>query len=434
MKRWTELISGSAAVIGGIALTAWIFCMGGIDFQFNEMHLNLVYLTLFSLAVYYMDCFLCSRGLSLGIYAFIQLIFAGAGVALFLFCARLDPAKASTVGISAAVYAANILAAAYIAALPVGRGSLTIRFDCLVLMLAILLLLDNYKSFLMTHTAAAACLIAAAATLAALAAQRAEREETKNTAVGNKRAGRIALAAATAAVAAAAALVLAAASGGMSWAAQKGLQFIKWCAAAVKNAAKFIMGVLERILRWLAQFINTDAAQPGIAVSDQDAPGMGFEGAESALPPYMLYIFLGVVVLLLAFVLFKLRREKIVRTRRVRVYRGRERRTSHMGAAIMGVLKAIVDRIKYYVNCIRYRRTAPGLLVWCEHRAKGEWRRYPGESGENFLRRLSENSQLNDAQREAVRELGAAVEEAFYSGRPVTLRSELYKRVKECSF
>ena len=50
MKRLTEILSGSAAVLFQVALTGWMFSLSEINFEFVSMELNYIYLSLLMLA------------------------------------------------------------------------------------------------------------------------------------------------------------------------------------------------------------------------------------------------------------------------------------------------------------------------------------------------------------------------------------------------
>ena len=55
MRRFTEILSGSAAMLFQVALTGWMFALSEINFDFVTMELNYILLSAVMLLGYYIN-------------------------------------------------------------------------------------------------------------------------------------------------------------------------------------------------------------------------------------------------------------------------------------------------------------------------------------------------------------------------------------------
>ena len=95
-------------------------------------------------------------------------------------------------------------------------------------------------------------------------------------------------------------------------------------------------------------------------------------------------------------------------------------------------LSKLAVKLRYRVDCIRFRNTPAGLLAWCERHVPKAGRKLPSETGSQFLLRLAEGQ--DGVSSEALRTLAALLEKAFYSPSRAEADPALCSAVRKCRF
>jgi hypothetical protein len=333
------------------------------------------------------------------------------------------------------LYAIGVVVTAMVASEAPGQNGLITCFEIVVVMAVILLLLDHTLDFDATKSALLLLLAAGAMSLLGLIADRVQREDTTGAVKGSPIVGRVIIAVIVAVVTAFAVLLAVFALDGMHSLSQACLAAINWCINAIKTAAAFVLHVIERILLWLSQFADDEPIEAVEMGTGVDSTAGIYDDVQMSLPPWLGYAAAALVVALVAYVLFRMRREHMRKRRVVR----KKRRSTHSvrQSGFADTLKRLVARLKqaiiYRYHCLRYRKTAAGMLAWCERRAAKTSRRGSDESGEQFLRRLS-GGEHSAEQSRALKNLAELVEQSFYSTASPTVPAEVYKAVRSCKF
>lgn len=416
------------------AFCVWLFCLSKIQNECSVMRISPALMAAFLLCAYLLSRALTSRGISLSLYVLIQLLLSAAGVLLLLRTMHLSPGGSGTRVLMCVIFAGGVFTSAALAVEPPKLSSLVTCFDVVVLFALILLLLGRFLELPALEPALWTCVAAIAASLGALIAGRVEREGSRASVRGSPAAGRALIAGVFALMAAAAALLTAFASGGVRSLSEAALAALKWCWGLVVSAAGFVLGLLERFIMWLSQFVNDDPAALGGMPAAPQMPGGDYEMEELTLPPWLGYAALALCAAVLVLLLLRLRRERTAsRTVLRRRHTSVEMRQSGLSRALRELWSRLCRALRYRADCIRFRKTPAGLLAWCERRVPKSERRALSESGSQFLLRLSASASGAE-QSAALKELSKLVERSFYSAHPCAVSPELYKTVRKCRF
>lgn len=433
MKRLTEFLSGSAAILFQVALAGWMFSLSVLNFTFDRMGLNYLLLSAVALLAYYINTALLRRGVPAALFAGMQLLFVAAGVFAFLHTVELEPYKTRTVVINCIIYCLSFVVAAYIAWTPASQNGVFARFDILTAMVVVLLAVDHVFTVPGIGGALGMCWLSLALILLAAISQRAGALRGRGDAVqGNPALGRILLCLVFGIIALLAVLVVIYAAGDVKSVSEFLLNVITVCTNGVKAALAYLYGLFERFILWLSQFVDNTPIE-GAAVADSAAAAVTTEEVlPGGLPGWLYYIPGGIVAAALALLIFRLRKHKMgaVKSRTVAVTRAR--RESGLAAALRTFWQKITAEVHFRYHCLRHRRSAPGLLVWCEKKASGDLARACGESGEGFLLRLGRS--LGGEAETTLSALAQLVERSFYSPQPAPVPAALYKAVKKTDF
>ena len=112
MKRFAEILSGSAAVLFQMALTGWMFALSKINFDFVVMELNYLLLCAILLAAYFINMAVIRRGVPVPVFAIIESGLVAAGAFAFVKSVHLEPFALRTVIINCVIYCLGFAAAA----------------------------------------------------------------------------------------------------------------------------------------------------------------------------------------------------------------------------------------------------------------------------------------------------------------------------------
>lgn len=435
MKRFTEILSGSAAMLFQVALAGWMFCLSEINLDFNVMSLNYLWLSTALLLAYFINRLLLRRGLPVPVFVALQIVFIAAGAVLFTKSIYIEPYYTRTLVFNCIFYCIGYIVAAFIAWSPTNETGLLLRFDGLAVMLIIVLVLDELLFMPAADGSALMCAVALAVTLLAAISMKAGSLRGRGSAVqGNPALGRIMMAVVFIVMALLAALVVLYATSGMKSFTEFALEVINTCAEAVKAALLWIYRQIEGFMLWLSQFFDPGEME-AIGAEQQGglAPPDAAEEEVGPVPSWLYYVLAGLGAALLGYIVFRLRHVRVGKLHiRRAVVLTELRRESGLKKALAELWAKLISALRFKWNCLSRRRTAPGLLVWCERKVDASLRRKADESGESFLRRAGQS--YGDELGKALDELALLVERSFYSPRPAAVPAELYKTIKRGKF
>lgn len=433
MKRSTEIITGTSLMLTYAAFSVWMFCMARIQNEFSVMRAGAWQAAFYALAAYYVNLIFTSRGMNLSLYAAINLLFAIGGGVLFAKCAMLEPDGTGTRVFCSIVYSLCAFAGAYAAALPPKRQTPEICFEMQAAMLAILLLLKHFIPLPALPQAAAMCIAAVGVTLLALVSARVDAEGSANSASGSPAAGRAMIALCFLLVAGVIFIIVLFASGGVQSLSEACLAVLRAISAGIMAALMFAGRLIERFMAWLSAFFP-DSAGELLSSGQEAAASAEVYVEEPGEVPASAWVILAIfVAAAAALVIFLLRRHRLSVRRTVRRRAYREKRRSGLADAIRAAAAALRERLYFAFLCLRFRSSAPALLVRCEKRARRVLPRNSGESGEKYLLRLSQLD-FSPELSAALRELSSCVEKAFYSACPAPVPSEVCRTVRRAHF
>ncbi len=433
MKRFTELLSGSAAMLFQVALTGWMFALSEINFDFESMGLNYLWLSAVMLAAYYINMVIMRRGVSVPVLAIINTILVAAGAYVFVKSVYLVPFQLRTVIINCIIYCLGFAVAAFIAWSPTNQNGILLRFDGLAVMCVLLIVLDEILVLPGAGGALGMCFVCLALSLLAAISIKSGALMGRGGAVeGNAALGRILLFVLFGILGALALVVIIFAASGFKSFSQFLLNIINAIVGGVKAVLRFLYEMLERFVTWLAQFFD-DA--PMAAVGMEPGADMNLPPGEEAmgsLPSWIYYVLIAIAVAAIVYIIFRLRKVRTTKVVRKAVVVTSVRRESGLKKALKELWERLRTELRFRYNCLRYGRSAPGMLVWCEKHAAEGMGRKTHESGQSFLRRLG--TELGGESEKNLAELALLVERSFYSPKPATLPQELYRAIKKTKF
>ena len=434
MKRSTETLTAFGLMLTYFSFTVWLLSLAVVQNDYDAMKLSLAPPLFYLLAVWLFDRFLAGRGINLSVYALIQLALAvGAGL-LFAKCTVFLPARTGATVFHSIFYALGVVCAAFTAFEPVKPKTLSICFDILIIMLGLDLLLGSYLDILITREVVAACLTALFVTLIALAAARLDSEGSLSSVSGDPAIGRLLIILGFAAIALITALIAVFAFGGMQSLSDGLVGALRAGLAAVKSALLWLWQQFDRFMQWLAElFPQDETAAPGEVLPSMGEMDIDTSMGEASVPSWM-YIAAGIVgAALLGWLIFSMRRLSLRSAAPARRTPARAKRESGLSQALSRLLGRLRAALHYRLCCLRYGRTAAGLLAYCERRAGRDERRRPEESGEKYLLRLSALGYEPELSR-ALEGLAGVVERTFYSPAPEPVPREIYLAIRRGCF
>ncbi len=433
MKRITEYLSGSTAVLFQVALTGWMFALSEINFDFVYMELNYFLLSAVLLGAYCINTIVMRRGIGVPLFVSLQILLVAAGVFAFVKSAVIEPYELRTLIINCIIYCLGFAVAAFLSWMPTNQSGILLRFDALAVMIIIMMALDHIigmpgarGSIAMCGVCILLCLLSAVSIKSGALLGRGGAVE------GNPALGRIMLVVVAVLMGAMAILVVVFAAGEVKSISEFLLNIVTACVGAVKAALLWLYSLLERLVLWLTQFMkDTPMESVGMPAAGGAAPEL-MEEVDVSLPRWLWAVPVAIAVAALAFFVFRLRKYKAVKlTVRSHVVT-KVHRESGLMEALRELWKKLKTELAFRFNCVRYRRSSAGLLVWCEKKCPRELSRRSGESGESFLLRLGEG--LGGEEERSLAALALLVQRSFYSPKPQTVPKELYKSIKKIRF
>ncbi len=433
MKRSTEYLAGAAAAAFMTALLGWLFCLTQFKNGFTAMTMRFLPLTAVLLVIYFADCLLLRREISVAVYAALQLAFLAAAEVVLTRCVAVSPAKTGTLVLMGFFYGCMAAEMAVIAYAPSKESAVVMRFDLSAAMTALLLAGAHYFEIPAAHDALIMCIVSLAAGLLALVAVRAGKTGTAGAVRGSGALGALFLAGVLAAAAALAALISTVFADGVRSVSEGVVHVGGTVVSAAGKGLKWLYLLVERLFIWLSRFAKP--VPPELPAEDA-AMEMGSGSAEEVLPHFPVPPWAGAAAIVLASllviaVLLLLRRHRMGRgALRIQRKQTTVKRENGFSAAVRALFSRLRAAARFRADCLRYRRSAAGLLVWCQRKVPRAERRRDGESGEAFLRRVAEKDGCD-----RLCELAELVERQFYgSGSGTAVSAELYRCVRHMKF
>ncbi|MCD8192402.1 MAG: hypothetical protein LUD55_06395 [Oscillospiraceae bacterium] len=435
MKLSTRIVSGIASGLFLTAVLGWLVCLSHINNHAEVLALNYPLLAAVIAAAFLLDLLMVEKNIPAPLYITAQLVFGAAAVWSFTAAfTMIEPYKLGTVIIFSAFWCVFVISMAFVASMPSTRSAMTGRFDILALMLVVLFVLDKLVTLSNAVQAELMCGAALAVCVMALVSDSVGRVGVRGSAKGAGAAGRLMLAAAAAVIAALAAGVYFLASGRVHSLTELIKSAALACWGGIKAAAAWLWQMFDRFMTWLVSFVDPmEMEAVGGSTETASDVAVDMSGMDVSVPWYFYAVLIAVAVALIIFIIWKLRGLRVGRAAKPRRRAASAKRDSLFASTLSSLLDNWRAALRYRVNCVRLRRTAPGLLALCERRAPAQAKRRSGESGERFLTRLAA-SRPDDTSRAALTELAELVERAFYAPAPAAVPAELYKAVRAIRF
>ncbi len=434
MKRFTEILCGSAAMLFQVALTGWMFALSRINFDFVHMELNYFILSAVLLCAYYLDIIIMRKGIPAPLFILIQLAMLALGIFAFVRCISIEPFALRTVIINCIVFCFGFVVAAFIAWNPPNQNGILLRFDALAAMIVIILVLDHVMGIPAGKGCLNMCYVSIALVLVSAISIKVGALAGRGGAVeGNGVFGRILLIVLGGIMGLIALLAVVYASSGVKSFSEFLLSIIKTCLGAVKSAFLYLYSLLERFLLWLSQFAkDAEMEAVGNQMGMGDVAVEGPQQIELSVPGWVYAIFAVIALAVIVYILFKLRKLKTAKISSRPVAMTKVQRQSGFADALREFWNKLKASAMFKWNCLRYRKSPAGLLAWCEKKGKEELARYKGESGEAYLLRIA--AVIGGEGEKALEKLAAAVERSFYSPKAEKVSDELFRAVRKVKF
>lgn len=434
MKRFTEILSGSAAVLFQVALTGWMFALSRINFDFISMELNYFVLSAVLLCAYYLNLIIMRKGIAAPLFIIIEIAMVAAGVFAFIHSIETEPYELRTVIINCIIYCIGFAVAAFISWNPTNQNGVLLRFDALAIMIVIVLVLDHFIGMPAARGCLNMCYVSLVLTLMSAVSIKAGALGGRGSAVeGNGVLGRVLLIILAGIMALIALLAVIYASSGVKSISEFLLSLIKTCLNALKSAFLFLYGLLEKFVLWLSQFSKDVEMEPagmpqGVGNPDIEA----VQQMDISVPGWIYALLAAIALAVLVCILFRLRKLKTAKLRPQAAVVIKVQRRSGLADALRALWDKIKAALAFRWNCLRYRKSPAGLLAWCEKRGKEEFARLEGESGEVYLLRIAQL--IGGESGKALSTLACAVERSFYSPRSEGVSKELFREVRKVKF
>jgi len=431
MKRSTELICGAAIVLFLVSAAGWMLCLSKLNTDFTAMHIQFVFLALYALAAYGVNCLLMRRGVALQLYAAAQLVMIAGAVFVFIKSVSLEPFVLRTMLINCIMFSLVIPISGFVAYEAPKPSSLQLIFDVGASLTVIMLLLANFIDLPAAGPTAVLGIAALLLTLLALISERAGRFHAGQESVkGSGISGKLLIGVIFAAVVGLTAVIAAVASVGIRKFSAALVAALSWTWHLIVSILKWTYHVIEAFLLWLSQFFRPEAVEVLPDAAMAPTQNVEIEQMETVLPPWVTWAGIAIGVVLLALLFWKLRKHKFSRVQKVIIRKPTmARRENNASAAFRDLLRRLSAAMRFRMHCILKRNTAPGLLVWCERRAPKAEARKIGESGEAFLRRLAELPGCA-----VLLELAKLVETSFYAPQSPNVPRELCRAIRKIKF
>ena len=428
MKRSAYIVSETASALFLAAVWSWFFYFCVFIAMPGSAKLSWFWPVLLFAAVYAIDRFLSRRGIKVLLYIALQIVLAAAGAAVLELAVSLPEGSAGLRAYMAVFFTITVVICAKTCVNDPSQASLMHRFDIALILAAVMLLLDHFMPQSVMHSCLAVILISLFVTILALTAIRTE----KNAAVGSG-AGRVLpfiLLAVIALVAAGVALFL---SGGAGTITAAVIAAVSWFFGLIGKGLGFLWSQWVRFCAWLATLFP-DREGGGEIIIDPDKPIDIEPAGETTRASIIVLIVLTAMLVIgvIALIVWSLRNVRL-KKRAARVFAEKDAVRAGGGLdALKAAAEKLLTKLRYRIDCLRYRNTPAGLLAWCERKAGRKDKRLCAESGSGFLLRLAEGRA--DEEKQALTTLAGLVERSFYSRSKASADAALCRAVRSCRF
>lgn len=262
-------------------------------------------------------------------------------------------------------------------------------FDASVVMIVILLLLKRAQEISGLEDAVIMCMISMAISILALISQRTSRlDYSRESISGSGVGGRVLLALVFLAVCGLSVLTFNVAFSGVEKLSDALSVGVKATGGFLFTVLKYILIGIEKFFAWLVDLFPGDVdmplpppEDPPVVINGDDIPQIR-NGI--TVPGWVYYVLAAAAIILI--IVFIARNisvggKLVTVNRSKRVKRSKTKRNS--------AFEKFRAELRYRLCRIRYRRSVPGLLLYCEKHAPKDMKRRKGESGESFLRRMA---------------------------------------------
>jgi|GEM_PF-6380383 len=435
MNGKSSYISGASAILCYAAL-----CFSVYDTMLRysaqaQINASLVPLALLLILVYSADRLLCARTINLSLYAGINIAFSAGICFVFWKTTVLEPFGIFRMVIGCIICCAMAAVCAVMAQSPPEAASAVIRVDILAGFLLAAVFLEPLGAVQGSGESltalAAALLLQFPALNAGNRSLRAVPEVQ-----GSKAGGALILGAILAAILGAAALIAIFFSGSAHSISQLLVMAAKAILGGVKALVLLLFRAFEAFMSWLASLLPESGGDAELPPPVQSISEEAVVYEQIPVPGWFYAVLAGLAAFVLLFIFRKMSRVRISRVKAAS-RPAMETRSGGLKDAFSDMLRAMRKGLRLAYLRVRYRKSAPALLLFVEARSKGGDARLTGESGEAFLRRLAaaktDKGPENAAQASALLQLANLVESGFYSKRDERLKpvpEELYRNIR----
>ena len=427
MKRSTSAVCGISRILFGTGVFCWFYYFFAVITEPGTAELSPLVPALCLAASYCAGTIASRRGMKILHFILIQLVLCAAGIAVMQLLLKTGPDAFNFRLVTSIALAVAIAACARAAASELRPEALAHRFDAGLILCAVLILADHYLQAAYGRTALAVLAAAMIFLLLSLAMIRSD----KDAAIGSA-AGRILPVILIVLIALIAGACAALGTGAAQSAAGALVSAVRGLLGMITSAAAFLWSRWEAFCSWLASKFEPGEAVPvNTFEPDQqsDVPEPAELSHTSVIVLYALTVLLAVAIIA-AFV-YAIRKSRL---RRINTGRFNNRVAVRQVASggFAEYLSALAARLRYRMDCIRYRNTPAGLLAWCEDHVPGSEKKRPQESGPGFVLRLAEGQPEESS--DALRKLAELLEKAFYSPSSAVADASLCAAVRRCRF
>ena len=429
MRKSTVLICDLARALYGAAVFYWFFIFLVMISGVQGVKLDPAVPALGLAAVYAAGSICSGKGMAFWRYAAVQTAVTAAGAVLLFYVLGFGPADLKLKILSETVYVITAGIGAGASAGAVKPQSLTIRFDCCVVMCTIMLLAGNRTQIDLLAQCIAVLIISMAAIAVALVVLRAEDRGQAQGIAG--RALPFALLALIGLISLASYYFAAEGAGRLTEAV---ITAVKAVLGAIGSALVFIWTQWTRFCAWLAGLFPQRDFVPDPVTPEQTDLGPVPELEEpSRFAVIVAWVMTALLVLLLAVVVYYvLRNIRLKRKDRLKLDNRKAVRRGGLAEGIRAAVRGLCEKLRYRFACVRYRNTAAGLLAWCESRVPRADRCRRDETGSAFLMRIAGGREEEEAK--ALNSLAVLVEKEFYGKERQPVPAGLKAAVRRCRF
>lgn len=428
MRMRTAAVCGISRILFASGVFCWFFCFFVIITGPQTVSLSAA-VPIASIAICYLaGTFASRRGMKVLVYILLQIVICAAGLFVLQLSIKCVPDVFELRLTSSIALAAAMAVCAKTSASEIKGEQIARRFDAGLLLCAVLLLADHYLDVSYGRTAAAVLAAAMLFLLLSLAMLRSE----KNAALGSA-AGRALPVLLMILIVLAAGVITVLGSGAAGSVSSALISVVRGLLGLIGTAASFLWSRWEAFCGWLASLFEPGESVPVNIVVPEDRPDVPEISEPSQTSIIVLYVLTALLAagIIAAFV-YAVRKARLRKTGSGRLNNRLVVRSGGASEGLRRFMSELSVRIRYRMDCIRFRNTPAGLLAWCERHAPRFERKLPSESGPQFLLRLAER--VDTGPSDALITLAGILEKAFYSPATAEADPALCAAVRKCRF